>query len=248
MALSGFAQRSTQSLIGLLAIIAILTFASSTHATSMGIDLAFDPYGSTFAPGTYNAATMDEYLTEMHNDHLAWVRVWACEGLDGLSFDGSGNCTGINSGNLSNIVSFVSEANSLGLTVELVFVNSSDIVDHPNFVENTANMNALIDNGLVPIGKAVEGYKAQFDLVNEGDYTTGTVGWGYLRNFLGAAKSTLVADGVDRWVTMSIGFYSDIGDFTDTIGGLGFDFYEYHMYNDQGWCPERPPSAASPSS
>jgi hypothetical protein len=204
----------------------------------VGIDLAFNPYGYTFASGHYSSSTMGKYLVEMHNYNLNWVRVWACEGLDGLSFDSNGNCTGINGTNLSNIVDFVSQANKLGIKVELVFVNSMDINSHPNLVENTANMNALINNGLVPIGKAVQGYAAQIDLVNEGDYTVGTVGWGYLRNFIGGSKTALVNNGVDRWVTMSIGYSPDFGDFTDTVGGLGFDFYEYHCYNDNGWCPE----------
>jgi hypothetical protein len=238
MALTDVLRKSLRVLTGTTAAFAVMCHATPAHAMGLGINLAFNPYGYTFAGGTYNASTMGTYLNEIHNAHLNWVRVWACENLDGLTFDGSGNCTGINSTNLNNIKNFAAQASNLGITVEFVFVNSADINNHPNLVENTSNMNALINNGVVPLGKAIQGYPAQIDLVNEGDYTVGTVGWGYLRNFLGGAKTALVNNGVNRWVTMSIGYYSNIGDFNSTIGGLGFDFYEYHMYNDQGWCPE----------
>jgi len=221
--------------VGMLAAGFAICLAAPAHAITMGINLAFNPLNHTFASGYYNATTMGNYLTEIRNAHLRWVRVWACDGLDGLTFDGSGNCTGINGTLISNVQNFVWQANNKGITVEFVFLNSTDIKNHPNLVENTNNMNALINKGLVPLGKAIQGYTAQIDLVNEGDYTVGVVGWGYLRNFLGAAKKALVAGGVNRWVTMSIGYYTALT--SANVGNLGFDFYEYHMYNDQGWCP-----------
>ena len=232
-------RRWSQYWIGLMAIVsAMLSISAPAHAMGLGINIAFNPYGLTFATGHYSSTTMGGYLTELHNDHLTWVRVWACEGLDGLTFDGNGNCTGLSSANISNIQDFARQANALGITVEFVFINYMDVNAHPNLVENTANMNALIANGVVPLGKAIEGYTARIDLINEGDYTVPTVGWGYLRNFLGGARTALTNAGVDRWVTMSIGFYQHFGDLTSTVGGLGFDFYEYHMYDDNGWCAE----------
>lgn len=232
-------RRATRFTTAFAVVLTFLFQATPAHAglTWFGGNLAWLGYGTTFTSG-YNSGSVGTYLSEFKSNHLNFVRVWVCENLDGLYFDGSGNCTGISSQLISNVQNFAWQANNQGICVEFVFINYMDINNHPNLAMNSNNMWALINNGLVPLGKAIQGYNCQIDLVNEGDHSTPTIGWGYLRQFCNNAKWALNNGGVNRWITMSDSGYSDlVNNFSNTVGGLGFDFYEYHMYNDQGWCP-----------
>ena len=228
--------RMAVTLTLLTALLALSTPAKAGIGL-FGGSLAWTSYGHTFT-SAYNSGTIGTYLNEFKSNHLNYVRVWVCEGLDGLTIDGNGNCTGISSQLISNVQNFVWQANNLGITVEFVFINYQDVLNHPNLVTNSNNMWSLINNGLVPLGKAVQGYNCQFDLINEGDHSVSYVGWGYLRQWVINAKWALNQNGVNRWVTMSDSNYADLtNNLSGTVGGLGLNFYEYHMYNDQGWCP-----------
>src|SRR3569833_146238 len=232
--------RTSAWLIILIAAIALLTSPPPARSTGLGVNLAFYKINGNIATfdGNYNAGLMTTYLNEMQAAHLTYVRTRVCTFLNGLTFDGSGNCTGISAQMIANVQNFAQQANSRGITVEFVFLTSGDISNHPNLLENTANEHALINYALIPLGKAIQPYRTQIDLCNEGNYSVPTVGWGYLRNWMKACKTALVNAGVDRWVTMSDASYTDmLNNFSTTFAGLGLDFYEYHMYNDQGWCP-----------
>ena len=202
-----------------------------------GGNLAWSQYGRTFTTA-YNSGTMGTYLTEFKNDHLNYVRVWVCEGLDGLTFDGNGNCTGISSQLLSNVQNFAGQANGKGICVEFVFLNYMDIQSYPNMLTNSSNMSNLISKALVPLGKAIQGYNARIDLINEGNVATNKVSWGNLRSFISTSLTALHNNGVNRWVTMSDQYSADYTSyFTSTVGGLGLNFYEYHDYNGDGSVP-----------
>jgi len=235
--LKNVGRRFAKTAVATCAVALALGTGAPVHAMSWGLDLPFFNNGGTIATfdSHYNAGAMGTYLSEMKANHLTWTRVWVCTFLNGLTFDGSGNCTGISGQVISNVQNFAQQANNNGITVEFVFLTSGDINSHPNLLENSSNESALINKALVPLGKAIQGYTAQIDLCNESDYAVGTVGWGYLRNWMSACKSSLSSNGVNRWVTCSVGFYTALT--AANYGGVGLDFYEYHMYNDQGWCP-----------
>jgi hypothetical protein len=227
--------RSKSALFAALAI--LFGISLPAHAAKLkyfGGNLAWLQYGSTFG-SAYNSSTMNTYLTEFQSNNLNFVRVWACEGLDGLSFDGSGNCTGISQTNLNNIRNFASLANGKGITVEFVFLNYMDVQKYPNLLENSSNMNSLVNNALVPLGRTIQPYNAQIDLINEGNVATNVVSWNYIRPFCQTAVSALHNAGVYRWITMSDQYSADFTSyFNSSVGGLGFDFYEYHDYNSDG--------------
>ncbi len=216
-------------------LLSLTARASQPVVSYVGGNLAWTNYGSTFASWDYNATTMGNYLATWQSCHLNYMRVWACEYLDGLSFDSSGNCTGINSTNVANMVNFVQQANALGITVEFVFLNYQDVQSNTSLV--LGHSSSLINNALVPIGKALQPYSARIDIVNEGNLTIGGgVSWTQMRTFLANAVTALRNAGVNRWLTMSDQNYVDYqsAHFPNTIQGLGFDYYEYHSYNDNG--------------
>jgi len=220
------------------AAISCAVLSQSSHARAMdlfGGNLAWYSYGYTFT-SAYNSNAMNMYLTEFQNANLNYIRVWVCENFDGISFDSSGNANGISTTLLNNVANFCSMANAKGITVELVFLNYMDVQSRPGVVGN--NRTAMINNALVPLGKKVQAYNCRIDLINEGNVATNVASWSTLRAFCAQAISALHSNGVNRWITMSDQYAPDYTTyFSSTVGGLGFNFYEYHDYNGDGSIP-----------
>jgi len=50
--------------------------------------------------------------------------------------------------------------------------------------------------------------------------------------------NALHSNGVNRWITMSDQYAAEYTTyFNSSVGGLGFDFYEFHCYNGDGSIP-----------
>ncbi|HLH72884.1 MAG TPA: hypothetical protein VKX96_06345 [Chloroflexota bacterium] len=223
----------------LLGLIALIGFTAAQPARAglnyVGVDYPWVGYGSGFG-SSYNSSTADSYLNEIrYTYHCNLVRIWCCEGLDGLSFNSSGACTGLSSTNISHIEDFVGRANGKGITCDCVFINFLDVQNHSNMISNQSNANALVWNGFIPLAKALNGKSAWFDLINEGNLATNVVSWSSLRWFCNTAVNAEHNQGVYNWVTMSDQNSSDYTNyFYSTVGGLGFSFYDYHAYGDSG--------------
>jgi len=231
-------RRASIGVVGALGIAALLSGSAGSARAGLdwvGVNMPWIGYGWGFG-SSYNGSTVDGYLNEIkYTYHCNFVRIWLCEGLDGLSFNSSGACTGLSTTNLNNIKDFVARANNKGLTTDCVFINYMDVQNHPNYINNSTNYNALISKGFIPIAKALNGYNVVFDLVNEGNIATNKVTWSQLRAFCSAAVSSAHSNGVTRWITMSDQWYGDYtSNFNGTVGGLGFDFYDYHSYDSNG--------------
>jgi hypothetical protein len=208
--------------------------ARAEFLSYVGVDYPWIGYGYGFG-SSYNSATADSNLSTIRKTyHCNLVRIWCCEGLDGLSFNGSA-CTGMSQTNLNNISSFVSYANSLGITVDCVFINFMDVQNDPTMISNTTNANDLVWNGFIPLVKALNGKTVWFDLINEGNLSTNKVSWSNLRWFDNTAVNAAHNQGYNPWITMSDQNSSDyVNDFSSTVGGLGFSFYDYHAYGNSG--------------
>lgn len=230
-----FRHAAVRGSVGLIAAIALFGTARAATLDWVGVNIPWVGYGWGFG-SSYNGSTQDTYLTEIKSTyHCNFIRIWLCEGLDGLSFNSSGACTGLSATNLSHIKDYVSRANAKGLTVDCVFINFLDVQNHPNYINSQSNYNALITNGFLPIAKGLNGSNVVFDLVNEGNLSTNKVSWSQLRAFLSAAVNAAHNNGVTKWMTMSdqnAGDYT--GAFNSTVGGLGFDWFDYHSYDDNG--------------
>lgn len=215
--------------------------SKAAYLSYVGVDYPWTGYGYGFGSG-YSTSTADGYLNEIrYTYHCNWVRIWCCEGLDGLSFNSSGSCTGFSSTNASHIADFVGRANGKGITVDCVFINFLDVQNHSNYISNQTNANNLVWNGFIPLAKALNGKTVWFDLINEGNLATNAVSWSSLRWFCNTAVNAAHNQGLHPWITMSDQNSSDYtNSFSSTVGGLGFDFYDYHSYNDSGSLAVKP--------
>jgi len=230
--------RTLKSTAGIISAGLLCLSAGTAHAASLsyvGVDYPWIGYGWGFG-SSYNSSTADSYLNEIrYTYHCNLVRIWCCEGLDGLTFNSSGACTGLSSTNISHIQDFVGRANGKGITCDCVFINYMDVQSHSNYFTNSTNKTALINNGFVPFARALSGKTAWIDLINEGNLATNTVSWSVLRSFCSSAVSAARSNGVNNWITMSDQNSSDYTSyFSSTVGGLGFNFYDYHAYGDSG--------------
>src|ERR1700712_5112896 len=137
--------RALKRAITIAAGVMMCLSAGSAHAASLsyvGVDYPWIVYGSGFG-SSYNSSTADSYLNEIrYTYHCNLVRIWCCEGLDGLSFNSSGACTGLSSTNISHIQDFVGRANGKGITCDCVFINFLDVQNHSNYLTNSTNKTA----------------------------------------------------------------------------------------------------------
>jgi hypothetical protein len=210
--------------------------AQATPPKWFGVDLAWMNYGADFGTDfyygdgpDYNSSTVQGYLNDISSKHMNIVRVWTMEDFSGLSFQNNNcddPCTGVSQVFINNLVDFVKRANADGIKVYVTFLNNTDVKNHPNIV--TAYRDNFINNALVPVAKALAPYDVCYDLMNECNYSG--LSWSQLRDYGNDARIAL-HNVSGHWVTMSTDQPSAFGsDFYSTLGGLGFDFYDCHVY------------------
>ncbi len=204
--------------------------------TAFGINLAWQDYGGDFGadpkyPGfgpTYDGTKMQGYLNDIRSRHMNIVRVWLFEDQSGLSFSGN-YCTGVSAAALSNIKDFVTRANNNGITAYVMLFNNNI----PAGYITGDNGTSLVNNVIVPLAKALNGKRVVYDLMNECDYGAPSIGWGKLRNFFYNAANAIHGITSYDWVTASDDHSDDFNsNFYGTVGGLGFNFYDYHQYSN----------------
>ena len=214
--------------------------ASANPPVWFGVNLAWGTYGADFGRDfyygngpNYDGAAMESYLADIQSKHMNIVRVWTMEDFSGLSFQDNNSdnpCTGVSTAFIENITDFCRRANAHGLTVYVTFLTFSDIQRHPNIV--TINRSAFVQNALAPVARALAPYSVCYDLMNEANYSG--LSWTDLRNYGNDAQIAL--HGISgNWVTMSTDQPSAFGEsFWNTVGGIGYDFYDCHCYSSSG--------------
>lgn len=203
-----------------------------------GVDMPWMAYGADFGedfyyPGygpNYNPSTVESYFADIQSKHMNIVRIWTMEDFSGLSFQGNNcdnPCTGVSQVFINNLVDFVRRANNHGITVYVTFLAPGDVKNHPNIA--TIYSSQFINNALVPVATALAPYRVMYDLMNECNYSG--LSWPQLRDFGNNARVAL-HNISPNWVTMSTDQPSAFGsNFYSTLGGLGFDFYDCHVYS-----------------
>lgn len=214
--------------------------ARAGNPSAFGIDLPWVNYGADFGadpkyPGygpTYNGNQMQGYLNDMKSKHMNIVRIWLFEDMSGLSVSGN-YCNGVSQQALNNIVDFVNRANGDGITAYCMLFNN----DTPGSILNNSNGDSLVNNVITPLAKALNGKNVRYDLMNECDYEVQNQGvsWSTLRNFFWNANVAIHKVNSSVWVTASDDNANDFNNnFYGTVGGLNFNFYDYHQYSNQG--------------
>ena len=208
----------------------------SATPTAFGINMPWIHYGTDFGadakyPGssaTYNGSQMQGYLDDMRSKHMNIVRMWLFEDQSGLTFSGN-YCTGVSSQTLNYITDFVNRANADHLTVYCMLFNN----DIPTGYITSDGGVSLVNNVVLPLARALNGKAVQYDIMNECDYAAPGLGWTTLRNFLGKVTTAIHSVSSSDWVTASDDHADDFNlNFYNTLGSLGFNFYDYHQYSD----------------
>lgn len=218
--------------------VASIPRSAEAHPHWFGVNMAWMNYGADFGTDfyysgygpTYNANTVEGYLTDIQSKHMNIVRIWTMEDLCGLYFQNNNAdqpCTGVSQVFINNLVDFVRRANNHGIKAYVTFLTNGDVKKHPNVV--TAYRSQFINNALVPVARALAPYDVCYDLMNECNYSG--LSWQNLRNYGNDARIAL-HNVSSHWVTMTTDQPSAFGsNFYNTLGGLGFDFYDCHVYS-----------------
>jgi hypothetical protein len=203
-----------------------------------GVDLPWMAYGADFGedyyyPGygpNYNPSTVESYFSDIQSKHMNIVRVWTMEDFSGLTFqnnDCNQPCTGVSQVFINNLVDFCRRANNHGINVYITFLAPGDVQNHPNIA--TIYRSQFINNALVPVAQALSPYLVCYDLMNECNYSG--LAWPDIRNYGNDAR-VAIHNVTTNWVTMSTDQPDALIDnFWNTLGGLGFDFYDCHVYS-----------------
>jgi len=189
-------------------------------------------YGHDFKSGSYDATFAHRVLDDLKNHQQNMCRVWLFEGMQGLNVTGS-YINSVDGTFLNNVDNFVAYANGDGIDVEVVCFNYLDIAGNPSMITNSTNQTSMVNACKAVASKLGGNHRNyQMDLCNEGNLAiTNGITWSNFHNFIyNACQACHSVSGA--WMTMSDQNATDFssGNFYNTVGGVGCDFYEFHQY------------------
>ncbi len=202
--------------------------------------LGVDPHEPSWGVA-YNSSDMNAALSTMHSLGIKVVRVWIMEGDMGCNLDSNGYVTSVTSEFWSNLDNAVQLAQNNGIALYLTLNNG-----RADFQENSAMLTAFINNALIPL---VERYKGNpgvwaIDEMNEidgtvagssGNYTSTGSTWSEAENYIRTVSTAIHNTDPNRLVSCSTGWHTWTN--IDNFRGLGLDFYDFHVYADNGYVP-----------
>jgi hypothetical protein len=201
--------------------------------------LGIDPHNPTWGT-SFNYAHMSQYLADMHNMGINMVRLWVNQNDMGCTIDSNGNTTGVTALFWANLDSTVALAGNNGISLYITLNNG-----RADFLTDSTKLNAYINNALKPMIQRYKGDTRVFaiDAMNEidgtvggpdGNYGTGPT-WAQAQAYIRSIVSAVHGVDSTRLVSCSTGWHSwnNISYFK----GLGMDFYDFHLYNDNGYIP-----------
>jgi hypothetical protein len=201
--------------------------------------LALDPHNPSYGCA-FNYNTMNQHFADMHNMGINVVRLWVHTNDQGCTIDSNGNTTGVTSlfwTNMDNTV-YLAGLNGIHLYVTL---NGG----RADFLTDGTKLNMYINNALKPMIKRYQGDNRIFaiDAMNEidgvvggpdGNYGSGP-SWAQAQSYIRSIVSAVHSVDGSRLVSCSTGWHAwnNLGYFK----GQGLDFYDFHLYNDNGYIP-----------
>ncbi|MEO7718885.1 MAG: RICIN domain-containing protein [Capsulimonas sp.] len=201
--------------------------------------LGVDPHNPSYGCA-YNSGSMNAHFADMHNMGITVVRLWINQSDQGCTIDGSGNTTGVTSLFWTNLDDTVRLAGNNGIKLYLTLNNG-----RADFLTNGALLNNYINNALKPL---IQRYKGDsriwaIDAMNEidgvvggpdGNYGSGP-SWSQAQSYIRSIVSAVHSVDPGRLVSCSTGWHTwnNLGYFK----GQGLDFYDFHLYNDNGYIP-----------
>jgi len=213
-----------------------LAWLDGAYNTWLGVDPHEPSYGVA-----YNSASLNDHLADMHKMGIKVVRVWIMEGDMGCNLDSNGYVTSVTQEFWNNLDNAVQLAQNNGIALYLTLNNG-----RADFQENSAMLTAFINNALIPLVNRYKGNPGVWaiDEMNEidgtvagnsGNYTSTGSTWSEAENYIRTVSSAIHKADPNRLVSCSTGWHTWTN--IDNFKGLGLDFYDFHVYADDGYVP-----------
>lgn len=202
--------------------------------------LGEDPHEPSYGIG-YNSTDMNNALATMHSLGIKVVRVWIFEGDMGCNLDSNGYVTSVTPTFWANLDNAVQLAHNNGIALYLTLNNG-----RADFQENSAMLTAFINNALIPLVNRYKGNPGVWaiDEMNEidgtvagstGNYTSTGSTWAQAEAYIRTVSSAIHGADSSRLVSCSTGWHTWTN--IQNFKGLGLDFYDFHVYADNGYVP-----------
>ena len=200
----------------------------------------------------YNASHVENYLSDMQNMGAKVVRLWLMEGLEGLVFDSSRNkVTDLRPELLTNFDDFLKRCKNHGLFCYLCLTDTFLNVGERNYLSiltDEQRMNSYLENAVRPIAQRYGNNPNifAFDIMNEpesdisgnnGNWTPNGVSWQQMQNFLSKNVQVIKEEAPNLLVSAGSGYHGLENVTAGFYSGLGLDFYDAHIYDDNGNFP-----------
>lgn len=193
----------------------------------------------------FNANSLDRYFEDMARMNVNVVRIFVCEDLEGLNFDGKGYTEGMEREMSENFDTALMLAKKHGLHLYLCLGNNyHDVckeINVPDIICNVKARQAYLNNVVKPFVARYKGDKGvfAFDILNEPqfdlhEHDASGSSWTSMRSFLRDNATAIHNVDPTRLVSVGVGS-SEIRD--GYVFRLGLNFYNVHNYDDNGALP-----------
>jgi Ricin-type beta-trefoil lectin domain-like/Cellulase (glycosyl hydrolase family 5) len=202
--------------------------------------LGVDPHNPSYGVD-YSSTDMNAALANMHSMGIIVVRLWLFQDDQGCNLDGNGNVTSVTQTFWTNLDNTVQLAANNHIALYMTLNNG-----RADFQENSTLLNDFINNALIPLINRYKGNSAVFaiDAMNEidgtvagssGNYTTTGSTWAQAQQYMKTVAAAIHGADPNRLVTTSTGWHTWTN--IQMFKGLGLDFYDFHVYADDGYVP-----------
>jgi hypothetical protein len=200
----------------------------------------------------YNSEHLGAYFADMKKMNVGVVRLFVFESLQGLVFGQDGLVSGLDPTFSRNFDDILRIAERTGLSLYLCLGNdclkTCQRMSLRDIASNPDARNAYLTNAVVPLVRRCKGKSCVFaiDIVNEpeqeiagpsGNWTENGVSWEVMRTFLRASAEAIHHADPSRLVSCGSGFHEWENVACGRFSDLGFDFYDIHIYSDDGEVP-----------
>jgi hypothetical protein len=200
----------------------------------------------------YNSIHLGVCFADMKRMNLGVVRLFLFENLQGLVFGQDGLVSGLDPAFDRNFDDILEVAEKEGVLLYLClgndFMKTCQRMSVPDIASKPDAQNAYLKNAVVPLATRAKGKSCifAFDIMNEpeqdiagstGNWTENGVTWAVMRRFLQANANAIHRTDPTRLVSCGSGWH----DWNNVAAGrfdqLGLDFYDIHVYSDNGHIP-----------
>jgi hypothetical protein len=213
-----------------------LPWLDGAYSTYLAVDPHHVDYGVS-----WNASDMNAALANMHSMGITVVRLWLFQDDQGCNLDSNGNVTSVTSQFWDNLDTTVQYAKNNDIALYLMLTTGRE-----DFLENSTLLNNFINNAVVPLVQRYKGNNTIFamDTMNEidgdvagdtGNYTTTGATWAQAESYAKTLATAIHNADSTRLVTTSTGWHTWTN--IQNFKGLGLDFYDFHVYADNGYVP-----------